>query len=201
MNTQQEFWDKAWTLLRRGTVDKRHGFNTGTLSTLYHGGAVAGAAIPKSRTVVLREVDARLGTMTCFTDRRSRKVAQLRGVPYASWCFWDLRSKLQITGYGTVTMDTGEAARRRLLALPKHSRRAYATLSAPGSSLGAAQSGLPADWDSLELEQTDYAADNFTILTTTLLEMDILELGRSHRRLNAARPTGSDDWALNWVVP
>lgn len=202
MEDHTAFFERAWTLLRRGAVDKRHGFSLGTFTTMAPAGSYL-PSVPCSRTVVVRTVDSTTGTITCYTDVRSRKVDQLSSNPNAAWCLWDKRSNMQISAYGPVTIAHDETTRQQYLSLPKHSRKAYATLTAPGTAVTTgSRNGLPEDWEDVDLKATDYGAEHFAVLTTHLLSMDILELGRhGHRRLKASRDTITGDWSLTWVVP
>ena len=203
MHSDQSFFDQAWSLLRRGVVDKRHGFNIGTFTTLGTTTDESPIQIPVSRTVVLRAVDMTAGTLNCYTDIRSQKVKHLLEHPYASWCLWDKRSRIQVTAYGAVEIVHDDTARQRYLSLPKHSRKAYATHAAPGLTLaGDSSDGLPDNWEELDLQATDYAAEHFAILTTRLLSMDVLALSRDgHQRLRATRQKVGGTWLLKWVVP
>ncbi|NJC24760.1 PNPOx family protein [Neolewinella antarctica] len=200
-----DLWQSAWKLLARATVDKKHGFATGTLSTVAKetGADSLNSYVPKSRTVVLRKVDLTAGTLLAYTDARSAKINHLEAVSsLATWCLWDKRSSIQFTGTGTVGVQHGETAMARYRELPKHARKAYATLSAPGSPADRPTDGLPANWDDREKADTDYAARNFTILETTLFTVDILQLSREgHRRLRATREIGGKDWFFTWVTP
>ncbi|MEM9260806.1 MAG: hypothetical protein AAGA62_14255, partial [Bacteroidota bacterium] len=84
--------------------------------------------------------------------------------------------------------------------LPKHSRKAYATLQPPGALLSKPEGGLPPDWEERTLAETEYAATNFGVLRTTLQRAEVLRLGRNgHLRLRAIRQ--NENWKLDWIVP
>ncbi|OAV45344.1 hypothetical protein [Lewinella sp. 4G2] len=200
-----ELWNLAWQLLQRGSADKKHRFSTATISTDHSYTLPDGIRVsaPRSRTVVLRKVDRTAGVLTAYTDHRSFKVDDLRQrSPYLSWCFWDPRSSVQVTALGEVTILDGPIARQRYLSLPKHSRKAYATRSAPGRIITDTPDDLPKDWDKLSQEETNYAAENFVILECRLLTVDVLQLGRNgHQRLRAQCIPGDDNWRLEAIVP
>ena len=201
----EELWSLAWRHLTRAAVDKKHDFNTPTLSTIhqYPTGDGATRFAPRSRTVVLRKANREAGTLHAYTDARSHKMTDLDASGgLTSWCFWDKRSHLQFSAMGLTTYAPRAEARQRYLEMPKHARKAYATIAFPGGPSGEPTDGLPINWNELTIEDTDVMADNFVMLTTTLLSVDILRLSREgHLRMTGKRPDASRDWSLNWVIP
>lgn len=118
-----------------------------------------------------------------------------------SWCFWDPRSRIQVSLHGPTVKLAEEVAQERFKGLSKHGRKSYATISAPGTAVDDPTDGLPEEWDGFELVETDYALNNFTVLQTQAIWMEVLALRREgHRRLRATRSPGSP-WELTWVVP
>ncbi len=192
----EELWKKGWELLERGVVDKKHDFNLAVLcsinSTLH----------PRSRTLVLRKALKAEGELWCYTDKRSDKATSIdAGRNIFSWTFWSPRHKIQFSGSGKTRWLGTEESQQLFAALPRHSRKAYATLSAPGSSVAGGNRGLPADWEERDLSATDYAADNFGVLITHLTEVEILFLSREgHQRIRASRQPFRT-WELEWLVP
>ncbi len=202
--TTEEFWRKGWSLLRRATVDKKHAFNTATYATVTERPGAGGRKVltPAVRTLVLRKADSDRGALTAYTDTRSDKVSQLDLTTDSAWCFWDRKSSVQFRASGPTSVLVPEEAGTNFKQLPKHSRKAYATIAGPGTPLLSAGDGLPEDWESRPLAATDYASGNFTLLTTTILEADLLLLARDgHRRLKAIRSGATAPWNFRWVVP
>ena len=197
-------WSKAWSLLGRATVDKKHAFATPTLATVTQpAGDAPQSVAPRLRTVVLRKVSLDRRTLLAYTDARSQKVDDVRRFsPYTSWCFWDKRSQLQVVCTGLTTIADSKESAQRFDELPKHSRKAYATLSKPGHPVDTARDGLPEDWEQLTVEQTAYARDNFTLLRTEVTLVEILSLSRDgHRRLRAEYDDVGSTWVFSWIVP
>lgn len=193
----EEVWQHVWNQLSRAVHDPKHPFRTPVFATS------SSASHPRSRTLVLRKALRHPGQLWCYTDRRSDKARDLEeGSHRACWTFWHPRQRLQVVTAGaTDWLNAGETA-EIFAALPKHSRRSYATQIPPGSRLAAPGDGLPPDWETLDTKETDYAAPHFGVLVTTLLEMDILLLDREgHRRLKASRTAATDTWEKYWVVP
>jgi len=190
-------WDSAWALLVRGKNDAKNPFHlavTATVSPTLH---------PRPRTLVLRNALKREAQLWCYTDRRSGKATDLAHPPgRMAWTFWSPRAHIQVTASGPTEWLNDERTAEIFNSLPKHSRKAYATMLAPGTPVDLYTDGLPDGWDDLELKQTDYAAANFGVLVTTLQTVDILELHREgHRRMRATRSSVDKPWNFTWLIP
>jgi pyridoxamine 5'-phosphate oxidase len=195
-NSEVELWEKAWNLIMEGLSVPKHPYSTPVLCSInpfLH---------PRSRTIVLRNALRDKGKFICYTDKRSQKVRDLKeGSPYTSWTFWSPEAKIQVNAYGTTTFLPEEEARKIFASLPKHSRKSYATVSAPGKLTEDYSDGLPPNWDSLDIKKTNYVAENFCVLQTLLTEMEILLLSRNgHQRLRATKKSRTE-WAFQWLVP
>ncbi|PHI21654.1 hypothetical protein CEQ90_02255 [Lewinellaceae bacterium SD302] len=191
----EDLWQAAWQLLTRANKDRKHAYRTATVST------VTPSGYPSARTVVMRNANRENFTLRLYTDRRSHKVAQLEKTPRLHWLFWDPKKQIQFSGVGEVVFWPPDQARELFIQLPKHGRKAYATVIGPGEPAREKTDGLPPNWSVLELEETDYAAENFLVVETRLFKVDLLYLDREcgNQRLNAQR--SGDDWKLNWMVP
>lgn len=190
-----DLFEAAWSLLLRGKSDRKHPYAFPVFAT------TSPAAHPRSRTLVLRNALKDSAQLWCYTDRRSRKAEDLASEKgQAGWTFWSPRARIQVSASGPT--DWLGTARTEAIyqSLPKHSRKAYATLSPPGTATDSLTDGLPTNWEDLPLEETDYASANFGILVTTIEEMDILQLHRDgHRRMRATR--NGNDWSFTWLIP
>ena len=188
------FWQSAVNLLDAATGSSDHAYSVPGLSTVGPDG------IPRSRRVVLRSVDTEQGILKIYTDRRSVKARHLDSGSEFSFLFWDPESSIQLACGGPTHWAPVGETEAVFTNLPKHGRKAYATLPRPGSELDAASSGLPADWDDMDLSATDYALDNFGIAVTTLRWADVLHLDRNgNSRMAGTRP--DRDWKWEWITP
>lgn len=187
-------WKQAWDLILTACEDSAHPYASPVL------GSIHPPAVPRLRTVILREADREAATLRCYVDTRSMKINDLRQSPTLSWLFWDPESKLQVSASGTSRLLRGEAVEAIFATLPKHGRKAYGTVDAPGTPLPSAASGLPEDWPGRELPETEYAGANFGVLETALERMDILQLQREGNRRLAVRRDG-ERWHSEWIVP
>lgn len=157
---------------------------------------------PRARTVVLRAVDAEAATLDFYTDRRSLKVEHLAANPHLGWTCWDDEAQVQFCAGGTARILDDAVCRSTFDSLPKHGRRAYATLEAPGTPLPGPAAGLPADWEDRGLPDTDYARDNFAIIRCYLEWADVLHLDRAgNTRLAARRENAAEPWTFTFIVP
>ena len=187
-------WTQAWDLILAGAERTDHPFG------LTYQGSVGGQGVPRQRTVVLRAAERDRAELRIYTDRRSIKARELTHNPLLSYLFWDPETRIQFSGHGPTHWLAQEEARSIFASLPKHGRKAYATVRPPSTPLDRASDGLPADWADRSCEQTDYASANFGVLVTRIEYADVLQLDRHHNlRLTATR--SGEDWSLRWVTP
>ena len=172
---------QAWKRLERGVADRRAPGRHPTLATVDDRGR------PQARTVVLRAADRTDACLRVYTDRHSDKVEELQANPVAGLHFWDPGAHLQIRLQGDVRISAGESVRSVWERLSDHARDCYGRDPAPGNMLD----------DALAYRKWP-EPDAFAVLEIRLQEMDILHLGRHHRR---ARYERSDGWAGHWIVP
>ncbi len=192
--TAESLSKQAWDQILTACSDSAHPFASPVLGSLHP------PAIPRLRTVILREADRTNATLRCYVDTRSVKINDLRRSPTLSWLFWDPGSRVQVSGSGPGQLLEDEVAEAIFATLPKHGRKAYATVAAPGTPLPHPASGLPHDWPQRELDQTDYARAHFGVLETTLDRLDILHLRREGNVRLAVRWV-NQEWRQTWIVP
>lgn len=197
INDKDTLWQAAWDLLQRGAADGKHPYATPVVATVSADGK------PNSRTLVLRKSDRIEGTLWCYTDRRSQKAHDLaNSTGLMSWTFWDRKKKIQVNACGPTRWLNETDTQNRFLALPKHSRKSYATLAPPGQPKDGPTDGLPSDWDKRAKDNTDYAREHFGVLITELTTMTVLQLDREgHRRMLATRSSLGEAWEKTWLVP
>jgi pyridoxine/pyridoxamine 5'-phosphate oxidase len=193
---QKTLWKSAWKLLLEGQNTPKLPYGTPVVST------VSAMGIPYSRVLVLRGAAEEEGELICYTDRRSVKVSHLKqGSPFMSWTFWSPKHQLQFSCSGPTSELPEKRGQEIFLGLPKHARKAYAALSLPGTPLPEASDALPEDWTTRQLDQTNYAAENFLVLKTRITRAEVLHLSRTGNRRLLAERSSNGSWDFAWLVP
>ncbi len=144
---------------------------------------------PDVRTVVLREISP--GLLVVFTDRRSPKFSQLQDDDRAAIHAYDQKTKLQVRGYGTCQLVTGDKIPQKFLREAMQRREDYAGFLSPGEKLDAGQA-----WD-MDLDQ---ASQNLALILFKPHLWDVLELHvEGHRRFGWNLEDG--EWVGSWRAP
>ena len=107
----KEMHEYAWSLITRGTVDKRSPARHPTLGT----NGIFG--MPELRTVVLRHADQMAAKLEVHTDLKSRKIEELKINPKVGLHIWFPKNKLQIRLKAVSEIKTGKTLRATLLDL------------------------------------------------------------------------------------
>ncbi|MBH1986228.1 MAG: pyridoxamine 5'-phosphate oxidase family protein [Burkholderiales bacterium] len=134
-----------------------------------------------ARTVVLRRVDAALGTLVFFTDQRSRKVADVGHRPSAMLVFWRNRLRWQLRALVHVSV---QGSGPEVDALWQRVRRSASS----ADYLSPAAPGTPRA-DAVGLSKPLVEASYFTVLPAQVTEMDWLVLGSGAIGVPACCPT------------
>ena len=187
-----------WRELSRASHDRHHAWRTPVLATATDDGGV------NARTVVLRGVDAALGTLVFYTDARSGKVAELAHQPIGMLVFWCGRLHWQLRVRVRLTVHTSGPEVESLWQRVRQSASAgdYLAPVAPGTPRVEA-TGSPTQADAVDAAQASVClpeplgeVTHFTVLTAQVTEMDWLELGRAGHRRARVQP---DAWT--WLTP
>lgn len=175
------FLDHAWQRLSRGVADRRSGARHVSFSTVSPDG------FPQVRTVVLRAAQKSQNLVEVHTDAASAKVSALGAHPYAQLMIWDEKPRLQIRLDARVDVLGGADVSDTWDRVPPVSRESYGKMPAPGA---------PIDEAYAYKLLSDPAA--FRVLRCHVHQIDLVELGETHRR---ATYRLEDDWAGQWLVP
>ncbi|MGC4365411.1 pyridoxamine 5'-phosphate oxidase family protein [Hydrogenophaga sp. R2] len=186
--TPAELPGRIWQELQRATVDRHHEWRTPVLASVDADG------LPQARTVVLRRADAEARTLTCFTDARSPKCADLQARPRAALVFWSQRLgwQLRITADARVATDgpAVQAAWERVR--PSAAATDYLMPRAPGAPLDTTTTGPAGERHHLAIVQLEVRA------------IDWLELHRDgHRRgrWDGGPAQGGEPAGWVWLTP
>lgn len=177
-DTLEELLDLIWFALAEGAQQQDHPFHVAALGTRRDdGGAV--------RAMILRRADAAARHLTCSTDLRASKVAEIRDCPGAEWMFYDPRTMVQIRARGPTVVHAGDAtARGAWEATPLVIRAHYASPQAPGEPLPASMlarlGGLAQQAGALVNQEAGWP--NFGLLATTVTTLDWLQIAKTGPR-------------------
>lgn len=175
------FLEEGWQHLHRGVADARSPARYPTFAT------VSPRGVPEARTVALRGASQSRAQLEIHTDTQTAKVDALRHNPLAAFHFWIPRADLQIRATGRVTIETGITVEDKWKQVPEASRVSYGTEPAPGTPI-----------PHVHAYQKPPRRDRFAVLTSDLVEIDLVHLGTPHRR---ARFVAADGWEGVWVAP
>ena len=168
-----------WSELLRASEKRQHEWRTPLLATIGLDGA------PQARTMVLREVRPEGRQLLFYTDRRSRKVAELIHNPIGSLVFWSKHLEWQLRAQVVVRVELDgqgvDAAWEHVRG--SGSAADYLTPHAPGAVL------VQTDRNGLEIHQ-------LALLIARVESIDWLEVGRGGHRRARLTETG-----LQWLVP
>ena len=177
----KEMHEYAWSLITRGTVDKRSPARHPTLGT----NGIFG--MPELRTVVLRHADQMTAKLEVHTDFKSRKIEELKINPKVGLHIWFPKNKLQIRLKAVSEIKTGKTLRKKWDKVPYNSRISYGTIPAPGTSISTSFSyKKPANFE------------RFCVIEVKIEEMDLTHLGTRHTRALFRRES---KWSGTWLAP
>ena len=185
LQTEAEIRQRIWTELQRATQDRHHEWRTPVLATVSPDG------LPQARSVVLRQADAKLGSLQIYTDGRSPKVAEISAQPALMLVFWSKRLNWQLRVQAKALVEHTGSAVDAVWARVSQSPAVgdYLSASAPGDSLPASDAATAGK---LEGQQSHH----LSIVTAQVQAIDWLELSRDGHRRAVFQ---ADAW--EWRVP
>lgn len=160
---------------------------------------------PDLRTVVLRRVDVDERVLQFHSDRRTRKVKDVRENERVAWHGWnpDTREQIRLRGTATVHLDD-DVAMEMWETQSLESRALYVRPATPGSELDEPEDGLRPDVKTKSLSQDDVAEgrQHFAAIRTTIHEIEWLHLHpEGHYRARFKHQSGGEEFDGTWVVP
>ena len=178
--------------LRRAVRDTRHPWHWPVLITGTSG-----------RVVVLRSIQLVPGHWCFYTDKRAAKVLQLDEQPFSAAVFYDAHRTCQLRIRSQHYSLLDEASRLEIWQkMPLHSKRNYATRTAPGSVLDPGpDQDLDEAWASHDpgKEELDRAYENFLPVQLEISDCDFLQLSRQGQLRCTWKGLHGDQF--QWRVP
>lgn len=174
-----EILKKVWKHLDLGTLQRGHPFHTPVLATICDDA-------PESRVVILRRFWRKNPRALAFhTHVGAPKIAEIKSNPKVSFTFYHPPEKLQVRIKGFAEIHTsGALHEEQWLATEFFSRRSYVGES-PTTVKEKPTSGLPAEITNRNptKEESEAGKANFVVVTSTIDQIDCLELDvRGNRR-------------------
>ena len=190
--------DLAWQRLERAAEKPGHPFRTLTLGT-------ARDHAPHVRTVIVRETDREARRLVFHTDRRTRKVDDIRESDRIAWHGWnpDTREQLRLQGTATVHCDD-EVADALWAAERPSSLDVYVRDAAPGTSVEAPRDGRADAVRNKTLTRDDVADGRpyFAAVRTVIDEIEWLHLHpEGHYRARFSFDAAETAFEGTWLLP
>lgn len=186
----------AWQPFVAAVAMRRGPFHTPSIATIGAG------AVPRLRTVVLRDCDANSWRLRFHTDQRSSKFAELSANPAIALHVYSQPAKLQVRLDGVAHLHCDdEFADLAWAGSRPSSRECYAQAAAPGVHLEAPEPDLTVSTGLREPLHT--GRENFCAVQVQIVSLEWLYLrAAGHRRArfmrNAAAAGGI---AAMWLAP
>lgn len=191
-----EILKNIWKHLDLGTLERSHPFHTPIFGTICDNQ-------PQLRVVVLRRFWRKSPRLAFHTHSGSPKVSEILTNPNVSWAFYHPKEKLQVRIKGTATIHKNDAlAEEQWATTELFSRRCYIG-EAPSQTSRKPTSGLPGDLVDREptREESETGRANFVVVSSTIEQIDCLELAVKGNRRSLFRWNGNGEIETKWLTP
>jgi hypothetical protein len=193
--------DFVWTTVTDGAGNPEHPFYTPTFVTR---GQPLKDGYPNARTVVLRQADRDERMLLFHSDRRARKVEDIKTDPRIIWHHWNPDTSVQLRLKGRAAVHTSSDVAEALWAdATPRQKMLYLKDEEPGAPVDTPRSGIPDEVEQAEsLIDDDVEAGRayFAAVRTVIDEITFLHLHpEGHYRARLVW-TGNA-WEGSWVIP
>jgi pyridoxamine 5'-phosphate oxidase len=180
---------QCWSLLGRGSADRRHGFHHPVVSS------VSAQNEPHSRVVILRAVSVEARTLRFHTDIRSEKWGELAARPSVSLLFYDEGARVQLRVDGKALLHHADAVAEVAWASSQRmSRVCYGIAPGPGQEIAHADAfALPETDDAIAGGRQNFGA---VVIHIRRIEWLALKALRNRRAL-----FNLEQNSAQWLVP
>ncbi len=203
---EQNIWEKPvshgeiikriWKNLDLGTLQRKHPFHLPVFGSICD-------RSPEMRMVVLRRFWRRPPMLAFHSHIGSPKINQIKSNPNVYWLFYHPEDRLQIRIKGKAEIHANdELADEQWLATELFSRRCYVG-EAPTQESRKPTSGLPENLIHREPthEESEEGRANFVVITSTIAEIDCLEMNVKGHRRSLFRWHESGEIETKWLTP
>lgn len=191
-----EILKKVWKHLDLGVLQRRHPFHLPVFGTVCD-------RAPSLRVVVLRRFWRRPPSLAFHAHAGSPKIRQVEENPSVYWLFYHPEEKLQVRIKGTAEIHSAdELAEEQWFATELFSRRCYVG-EAPTRESRKPTSGLPENLQTTEptREESEKGRANFAVISSTIDEIDCLELDVQGHRRSLFSWNGAGEMQTKWLTP
>ncbi len=185
----------AWSLLARGTVDRRSPFHAPVVASVGLDGA------PQQRTMILRKVDLAARSLRFNTDTRSLKWQELKKNPQVAVLGYSASDKIQIRLTGRAVLDATSSLADNVWAnMRDQSRVCYAQPAAPGETIDAPDTYVPPLLLPTQSPAAAVAREHFCLLTVQVDCLDWVYLNLNGNR-RAQFQWSNGEMTARWLAP
>jgi hypothetical protein len=185
----------AWSLLARGTVDRRSPFHAPVVASVGLDGA------PQQRTMILRKVDLAARTLRFNTDTRSMKWREIAKNPQLSVLAYSASDKIQLRLSGRAALDSTSSLADNVWAnMRDQSRVCYAQPAAPGQTVDAPDAYVPPLLLPTDSPAAAVAREHFCLLTVSVECLDWVYLHLNGNR-RAQFQWANGEMTARWLAP
>lgn len=191
-----EILKRIWKNLDLGTLQRKHPFHLPVF------GSVCDQE-PSLRIVVLRRFWRRPPMLAFHAHIGSPKIEHLKANPNVYWLFFHPEDRFQVRIKGKATLHTNDAlADEQWLTTELFSRRCYVG-EPPTQESKKPTSGLPEDLIDREPthEESEEGRSNFVVVTSTIEEIDCLEMNVKGHRRSLFKWNESGELETKWLTP
>jgi len=176
MSREDHILKKIWHELNLGLNQGKHPFHIFAVATMNHN------SMPDVRNVVLRNVDEKSNSISFHTDKRSKKINQIKNNNDACALFYDHEKKIQLRLYGKIfSNDDINIRQEKWNRSKKMSKLCYLNKYPPGKKIASSKKYLPDDKD---LQNLENGIENFSIINIDIKSIDWLSLNhKGHERM------------------
>lgn len=191
-----EILKRIWKNLDLGTLQRKHPFHLPVFGSICD-------QEPSLRIVVLRRFWRRPPMLGFHSHIGSPKINQIKSNPNVYWLFYNPEDRFQVRIKGRAQIHTDdELAEEQWFATELFSRRCYVG-EAPTQESKKPTSGLPEELVDREptSEESEQGRANFVVITSTIDEIDCLELDVKGHRRSLFKWHENGELETKWLTP
>ena len=197
-NNLEEIKKEIQSLLIRGVKDRKSNFHNIVFNTINL------VNQPEARVVVLRGFCANEFSIKIHSDRRAKKIKEIKKNKSVCMVLYDYKKKIQLRVRGNATIDKNPIESWKKLS--NWSRRCYLTINSPGLEAKKPTPGFPEEFafQAPSGEQSEDGLKNFCVIKIFINQIEWLYLAsQGHRRalLEISRINSKLKINAKWLTP